>query len=318
MLPGPLGPAFSRVYGASYAPLTSPYSNSAWWGRYFRRGLSVSQWDLEYIFYQLIYSCRSPQKVYKLTQHRKQTKNQWARDDPAFVFVMLGFLAISAIAFGVAYEYTSPSAYLWLILQAWLNFVGLGGLLATVCWAIANKYMRSAVPLPHSVEQDVEWLYAWDVHCNAYVPILALLFVAQYALLPLVMVDGFFATLMSNSLYAAAILQYIYITFSGYLSESSFSRRTRWMPGGAVFMIINTVCAPALPPLRCSTPLSTTAEPVFGPDGPRRAHVRAAHVGPSQRRAPAAWPIHGVAAMPAAAATARSSRCKAFTISMSW
>lgn len=210
-----------RIFGAQYAPMTTaPFyaaGPNSWWSRYLRRAFSVQQWDLEYTFYQLIYSFRSPARVYKLTQHRKQTKNQWARDDPAFFVLLLAFLGVAAVSFGVAYEYNSPLAYAWLVAQAWLGFVGSGAVLSTACWAAANKYMRGYAHLPHAGEQEVEWLYAWDVHCNASVAVLLLLFVAQFALLPLLMRDGLLSTLLANALYAVAISQYVYVTFSGYL-----------------------------------------------------------------------------------------------------
>lgn len=192
-------------------------SNLAWVSRYLRRGCSFAQLDLDYTFYQLIYACRSPSKVYKLTQHRKQTKNQWARDDPAFVLVIVAFLVVMAVAYGLAYGATSPLTYLWLTFHVLLQFLGVGALLATACWAIANKYLRSSAPLPHSVETDVEWLFAWDVHCNAFVPVLLGCYVVQFFLLPLLMRDGFVPLLIGNALYAAAACQYWYITFAGYL-----------------------------------------------------------------------------------------------------
>ena len=222
------------VYGAQYAPLASASSlmgwsggggggaAHTWWSRYLRRAFSVAQWDLEYTFYQILYSFRSPAKVYKLTQHRKQTKNQWARDDPAFVCLIAAFLAVSSVAFGVAYEYPSPLTHVYLIVQSWLCFVLSGGIIATGCWTAANKYMRAPALLPHSVEQEVEWLYAWDVHCNSYVPILLLLYVGQYLALPLLMRDGALAVLAANALYAGAACHYVYITFSGYLGECAY------------------------------------------------------------------------------------------------
>jgi hypothetical protein len=224
---GRLGP--SLVYGAQHAPLTSGGSLSGFGGgaaflggahtsRYLRRAFSVAQWDLEATFYQLIYSCRAPARVYKLTQHRKQTKNQWARDDPAFVALLLAFLAVSAVGYGVAYEYPSPLAYGWLVLQAWLHFALSGAALATASWAVANRHMLAPVLLAHSAgEQEVEWLYAWDVHCNAFVPVLLACYVGQYALLPLLLRDGFLPALAANALYACAAAHYVYITFSGYL-----------------------------------------------------------------------------------------------------
>jgi hypothetical protein len=222
---GAAGPRGSHhpIFGAQYAPLTRAltygFSDSSFWSKYIRRGIHVTQWDLEYIFFQIINSVRSPEKLYKLTQHRKQTKNQWARDDPAFALLLAALLAASALAYGVAYQYTSLLAYAWLVAQTLFNFAFSGAVVSVSCWAIANKYMRSAVPMPHSVEQDVELLYCWDVHCNAYVSLLLGIHAGQFLLLPLIMRDGFVPALLGNTLYAASLAYYCYVTFEGYLGE---------------------------------------------------------------------------------------------------
>jgi hypothetical protein len=221
--------------GGSGSGATS--ASAGWVQRYLRRGFSLQQLDLDYTFYQILYSCRSPAKVYKLTQHRKQTKNTWARDDPAFVLAICGFLLVAAVAYGVAYGVTSPLTYMWLAFHVLLHFIGAGLLVATACWAVANKYLRSAVPLPHSVEQQVEWLYAWDIHCNAFVPVLLGCYVLQFLLLPLIMRDGFLAALVGNAVYAAAFAQYWYISFAGYLVLPFLARPNVFLlPAAAVAM----------------------------------------------------------------------------------
>ena len=55
--------------------------------------------DMEYTFSQMVYLCKSPSKVYTLTKYRKQTKNQWARDDPAFVVILLLMVTAATIAY---------------------------------------------------------------------------------------------------------------------------------------------------------------------------------------------------------------------------
>ena len=40
--------------------------------------------DLESASWQMVTLCIDPKRVYKQTTYHKQTKNQWARDDPAF------------------------------------------------------------------------------------------------------------------------------------------------------------------------------------------------------------------------------------------
>lgn len=82
---------------------------------------------------------------------------------------------------------------------------------------VANKYLRvESGGHTHTVEQSVEWLYALDVHCNAYFPLFVLLYVAQYfAVLPLA-APSLLATLCANTLYLAAFSYYHYVTFLGY------------------------------------------------------------------------------------------------------
>jgi UNC-50 family len=44
-----------------------------------------------------------PARVYKTAYYRKQTKNQWARDDPAFALLQAAFSAAAAVAYGMAF-----------------------------------------------------------------------------------------------------------------------------------------------------------------------------------------------------------------------
>ncbi|RQM29574.1 hypothetical protein B5M09_004577, partial [Aphanomyces astaci] len=56
---------------------------------YFWRVLDYRQMDLEATYYQMVTLCISPTKVYKSAYYRKQTKNRWARDDPAFAVIQV-------------------------------------------------------------------------------------------------------------------------------------------------------------------------------------------------------------------------------------
>lgn len=46
---------------------------------------------------------------YRHTSYRKQTKNQWARDDPAFVVITCMLVAVAAIAYCITYCPLNPS-----------------------------------------------------------------------------------------------------------------------------------------------------------------------------------------------------------------
>ena len=43
--------------------------------------------------------CVNPKTVYRHTTYRKQTKNQWARDDPTFVVLSAIFVAVAALMY---------------------------------------------------------------------------------------------------------------------------------------------------------------------------------------------------------------------------
>lgn len=61
---------------------------------YFARVVDYRQMDLDATFYQMVTLCVQPSKVYKSAYYRKQTKNRWARDDPAFAVIQLFFLLV--------------------------------------------------------------------------------------------------------------------------------------------------------------------------------------------------------------------------------
>mmetsp|Transcript_58961 Transcript_58961/g.120718 ORF Transcript_58961/g.120718 Transcript_58961/m.120718 type:complete len:244 (+) Transcript_58961:401-1132(+) len=182
---------------------------------YIRRAIKYPQMDLEYTFWQMVTLCIDPKKVYKHTTWHKQTKNQWARDDPAFTVLCVGFLLVAAIAYSIAFQITNPWTFLRVVLGTVLfDFVFIGTMLATCTWVIANKYLR--VHSSRDVEQEVEWMYSFDVHCNSFFPLFLILYVLQFFLLPLLMQKGFLATFASNTLFLLAIAYYHYITFLGY------------------------------------------------------------------------------------------------------
>ena len=184
--------------------------------QYLKRALKWDQMDMEYTSWQMFYLCLSPRKVYRTTKLHKQTKNQWARDDPAFVVVQLYLLGVAALAFAVSFHNASLWAYLRVVLWAVVvDFCLAGAAIATGCWALANQ--RLIVPTTqHTVAQRVEWLYAFDVHCNSFFPVFVLLYVVQFFLAPLLLGSSFLSTFAANTLYALALSYYWYVTYLGY------------------------------------------------------------------------------------------------------
>jgi len=182
---------------------------------YLRRIIHYPQMDIEYTFWQMFYLCIEPSRVYRTAQYHKQTKNQWARDDPAFVAILVFFLSVASLAFAVAFKVHGILNILKLMFwSVFIDFISIGLLIATVGWWISNKYLR--VRGIHSVEQTVEWLYAFDIHCNSYFPVFLITYVIQFFFIPLFLSNKFVSTLFANTTYLIAFVSYYHVTFRGY------------------------------------------------------------------------------------------------------
>lgn len=203
---------------------------------YLRRMLHYAQMDIDYTFAQMLYLCIAPRKVYQLTSYRKQTKNQWARDDPAFVVVLIFFLSVVAIAYGIAFEAGGTNFIHILVRFVFIHFLLFGVVVSSVSWFVANNYMRAQSF--HGVEQKMEWMYAFDIHCNSFFPFFLVLYVLHYLLLPLLLQSTWLAATFSNLLYAVATCYYLYIMSLGY-SMLPFLERTEVIlyPAGVVVLL---------------------------------------------------------------------------------
>jgi hypothetical protein len=51
-------------------------------------------------------------------------------------------------------------------------------------------FLRTGAAHSHAVEQRVEWLYAFDIHCNAFFPLFIMLYVVQLILSPILLAQG--------------------------------------------------------------------------------------------------------------------------------
>ena len=175
--------------------------------------------DVEYSLWQMASMCVHPKAVYRHTTYRKQTKNQWARDDPTFVVLSCAFVALAAMGYCSMYNAEGASRAARIATRCVVgDYLGLGSVLATVSWYLANTYLRTKQLGGHShaVEQRVEWLYAFDVHCNAFAPTYVLLYLLQLLLSPFLRRSGYLASAFSCVLYAVALGYHNYCVFVGY------------------------------------------------------------------------------------------------------
>lgn len=143
--------------------------------QYFARLADIRQMDVQSALDQMrsLISGR-PQTVYKTAYYRKQTKNHWARDDPAFVGLQGAFLFVASIAYSVAFRVPLTGALSFLVHSILWNWLVSGMIVSTILREIANRHLTVVQSSSH-VRQSVEWLYAFDIHCNAFFPLFALL-----------------------------------------------------------------------------------------------------------------------------------------------
>ena len=109
---------------------------------YIRRMLKWKQMDLEYTFWQMYLMCVNPKVVYRHTQYRKQTKNRWARDDPAFVAVTCVMIAIITTLYCAFYAHSAAAASSIVFRVVFVDFIGVGALIATAYWLVSNRFLR--------------------------------------------------------------------------------------------------------------------------------------------------------------------------------
>lgn len=219
------------------SPSTSRQPNPVF-PHYLRRIIKWQQMDVEYTFWQMLHLCTSPKVVYQHTKYHKQTKNQWARDDPAFVVICSLLLAVSTLAYCAAYDHSTGHAVYVVLSVLLFHFIITGAVLATSCWFLTNNYLREEAPNSYVVEQRVEWLYAFDVHCNSFFPMFVLLYVVHYFLSPLLLAHGFIPVLLSNLLFMVAVSYYHYLNFLGYDVLPFLERTTFFLyPIGIVIIL---------------------------------------------------------------------------------
>ena len=232
-----------RNYAERYAMYVSAATRNATYGHYLRRAFRWKQMDVEYSLWQFASMCVNPKTVYRHTTYRKQTKNQWARDDPTFVVLSAIFVAVAALMYCAAYDANGRGHTARIVTRCVLgDYLGFGCAYATIGWYLAKKYLLAKTIGGHAnaVEQKVEWLYAFDVHCNAFAPTYVLLYLVQGLASPLLARQGYVAAIASCLLYAVALVYHNYCVFVGY-NALPFLERTEF------FLYPAAACAVAAP-----------------------------------------------------------------------
>lgn len=179
-----------------------------------------------------------------LTPIHVETKHQWARDDPAFLVLLASFLCgklifnayipplpsnltliVSAVAWGLVFGLGIIGILRAMLFMIIVDFVCVGSIVATFTWFMTNRF------LCQQQQQQVEWAYAFDIHCNSFFPLFLILYVIQFFCLKILIRSNIISLVTSNLLYLISITWYCYGTFLGFngkivvvvVKESHFS-----------------------------------------------------------------------------------------------
>ncbi|KPI84642.1 hypothetical protein ABL78_6315 [Leptomonas seymouri] len=206
-----------------------------------RRAVQVDQMELDSALSQMYSLCTNPSLVSKMSRARMMTKGHYYRDDPAFLVLQLGFIIISTVAYGLVMASRWGDVLLTIVSNL-MWFLASGLVFACVGRAVAVMYLPSS-SLPHGsntgnagpgpsagldvfndyLRSDVEWRYAFDVHCNGYFAYFIWTQIVQY---PFMFISSCYPFL-ANTFYLAGVLTYIYNVFLGYLEVPSLSHQQR-------------------------------------------------------------------------------------------
>ncbi|GAA5795558.1 hypothetical protein HPULCUR_000918 [Helicostylum pulchrum] len=120
------------------------------------------QMDFEFALWQMAYLLIAPRRVYRNIYYHKQTKNQWARDDPAFLVLLASLLCLSAVAWGLVIGLGMIGILRAMLFMVIVDFVLVGSMVATFTWFVTNRFLSQSNMMTN--DQRVEWAYAFDIH----------------------------------------------------------------------------------------------------------------------------------------------------------
>lgn len=147
--------------------------------------------------------CVAPKAAYRHASYHKETKNHWARDDPAFVVICSALVAAVTLAYCLAcvtganrrlcflvgaaklalqrpscsltllrvlpplsrsFSHSFGRSLLTIVSAVAVDFLAVGAAIATAGWALSNRFLHRKNQHSHAVEQSVEW---WAARLSA-------------------------------------------------------------------------------------------------------------------------------------------------------
>lgn len=182
--------------------------------------------DFETAIWEIFHLIVNPKKMYRSHYYYKQQQheqlgngNSYTRDDPSFLILLTGFLSLSAIAWGLAYQPSFKEIIKLIVYMVLVDFYLTGIVISTVTWILVNRLFNPGVQFSSYNINYISWGFCFDIHCNSFLIIWCLLYVVQFLLLPVIRIKhSIFALLVGNLLYFGSIGYYFVVSFYGYNS----------------------------------------------------------------------------------------------------
>eukprot|EP00914_Ancora_sagittata_P006892 GHVO01013737.1.p1 GENE.GHVO01013737.1~~GHVO01013737.1.p1 ORF type:complete len:216 (+),score=2.71 GHVO01013737.1:67-714(+) len=174
----------------------------------------MKQMDFDYSLLQMVYLLSGPKFVSQFVLYRKETKARWARDDPAFLVLLVGFILLTGFAYGLSVGVFSFGRLVMAALSPVLLFFAGGILVAGTCYWVVRKTCN--VPGNSWDSFALEFAYCFDIHSNSTLPLFIVGYAVPLLLLPVLTYKYYIAVAFANIIWASALTCYCATTVLGY------------------------------------------------------------------------------------------------------
>lgn len=175
------------------------------------------QMDFDLALFLMLNALKAPNKLYLHTKRLKQIRNHWHRDDPCLTAVIIGLLFVFGLLYGLVIppyrsnevskdgvaivaerSYMVISCLKTAFQFVFIQFLLTGVILSALCKWVAERFMIKAEkkqakgagdtggPTSKTVAtvtgNKVEPMFAFDIHCNSFFPVLVFSYGVQVSI----------------------------------------------------------------------------------------------------------------------------------------
>ena len=194
---------------------------------YLKKIYHIRQIDYYLAYLNIIY-CFKPKELIEMSKMRKHLKNKYGRDDPGFLLLIIIYVLISSISYSITFGIYNPfKIFNIFFIQTFVFLITFGLIISMISKIIIDKYFNNS-----TTNQNIEFIYAFDIHCNGFVPMYTFCSIIPFIFIGITSKDNFMIEILfTNSSLCIGILYYSYVTFISYFSLP-FVRKNKFVTLG--------------------------------------------------------------------------------------